>query len=460
MLSWHNRLLAQAHTRLGAANQDLQLASKDLARMARHDILTGLPNRLFLQERLKHVADEERGLATAAMMCLDLDEFKDVNDSLGHPVGDTLLQAVATRITAIIDHKGTVARVGGDEFVILLLNTTSEDVGALARALVDAIGKPFLIDGHQIAIGSSIGIALASEVGADPDNLLKSADLALYRAKADGRGNYRFFEPDMVVQLQRRRMIESKLRSARFDTDFELCFQPLIELKSKKITTVEALLRWSGASEDAVLPNEFIPVAEESGLIVPLGRWVLEKACARAAQLPSNINVAVNVSPVQFRRTDIVKTVSTVLAKTGLSPGRLELEITETLLLDDNKDVRSTLRELRSLGVNISLDDFGTGYSSLAYLRRFAVDKVKIDRSFVAGIDRDQDHLAIVQAIGGLADALGMKSVAEGVETEEQLLLVRASGCTEAQGHLFSPPVSSDGIADFFDRLGSQFLVA
>jgi len=461
LLGWHNRLLTRTHLRLKAANRDLQDVSSDLARMARHDPLTGLPNRLLLRESLEaEFANHGRGAGTAAMMCLDLDNFKNVNDTLGHSIGDALLQGVATRVTDLIGHTGLVARFGGDEFIIVFQNLRAKRAAELAGSLVEAIAKPFYLEGHQVVVGASIGIAIESKGATDPDNLLRNADLALYRAKSDGRGTYRFFEPEMDARLQRRRLLEFELRSADFDADFELYFQPLIDLQTKKVSTIEVLLRWTGTPHGTISPDEFIPIAEDSGLIVPLGAWVLKKACALAIGFPPDIRVAVNLSATQFRRSDVVGMISAALSETGLSPNRLELEITETLLLDDSKEVHSALRELRSLGIRISLDDFGTGYSSLGYLRKFTVDKVKIDRSFVSGITENADHLAIVQAVVGLTHALGMISVAEGVETEEQLLLIRASGCNEAQGHLFSPAVPADEINEFLARRDWKLKVA
>lgn len=461
LLGWHNRLLNRTHLSLKAANRDLQDVSVNLARMARRDPLTGLPNRLLLRETLEaEFASQGRGAGTVVMMCLDLDNFKNVNDTLGHSIGDALLKGVAARVTDVIGEKGLVARFGGDEFVIVLQKLRAKRAAELAGSLVEAIAKPFHLEGHQVVVGASIGIAIANKAANDPDNLLRNADLALYRAKGDGRGTYRFFEPEMDASLQRRRLLELELRSANFDTDFELRFQPLINLHTRNVTTIEVLSRWTGTPHGTISPDEFIPIAEDSGLIVPLGAWVLKKACALATGFPPDIRVAVNISATQFRRSNVVGMISAALSETGLSPNRLELEITETLLLDDSKEVHSALRKLRSLGIRISLDDFGTGYSSLGYLRKFTVDKVKIDRSFVSGITKDADHLAIVQAVVGLTHALGMTSVAEGVETEEQLILIRASGCNEAQGYLFSHPLPADAIKDFLARQDWKLKVA
>jgi diguanylate cyclase (GGDEF)-like protein len=461
LLGWHNRLLTRTHEKLTAANRDLQDAASELASMARHDPLTGLPNRLLLRETMEaEFASQRSGAEATAILCLDLDNFKNVNDSLGHSIGDALLRQVATRVTDLIGRTGLVARFGGDEFVVVSHNLSAEMAAGIAGNLVEAISKPFHLEGHQVVVGASIGIAIGTKATTDPDNLLRNADLALYRAKSDGRGAYRFFDPEMDARLQRRRLLELELRAANFDKDFELHFQPIINLQTKKVSTIEVLLRWTGSAHGTISPTEFIPIAEETGLIVPLGAWVLNKACALAIGFPPEIRVAVNLSATQFRRSNIVGTIAAALSETGLSPARLELEITESLLLDDSKNVRSALRELRALGICVSLDDFGTGYSSLAYLRKFTVDKVKIDRSFVSGIAQDADHLAIVQAVVGLTHALGMTSVAEGVETEEEMILIRASGCNEAQGHLFSRPLPADGIKEFLACRDRELKVA
>jgi diguanylate cyclase (GGDEF)-like protein len=438
-----------------------QQTEERIAHLARHDPLTGLPNRLMLREHLHEVlAGEASSLNGVAMMCLDLDNFKNINDALGHPVGDVLLCEVAARIVEVVGHGGLIARLGGDEFVIVMQAVKAEDAAALAQNLIEAIARPYELGGHQVFVGTSIGIALASGGDMGSDDLLKKADLALYRAKGEGRGTFRLFEPEMGERVQRNRLIELKLRTANFEEDFEVLFQPLVDLQTKRVTTVEALLRWPGAFQGTVGPDEFIPIAEDSGTIVLLGRWVLEKACNLATQLPPDIHVAVNLSPTQFRRGDIVEIVREVLGETGLAPERLDLEITETLLLDDSKQTLSALQQLRSLGLRVSLDDFGTGYSSLAYLSKFKVDRVKIDRSFVSGIAANRDHLAIVHAIVGLTHALGMTSVAEGVETQEQLMLIRASGCNEAQGHLFSPPIPEQEIKEYLARRGWKLRVA
>lgn len=435
-------------------------AEARIAHMARHDPLTGLPNRLLLRERLEHMLTE--GLThqqDTAVLCLDLDNFKNVNDTLGHPVGDALLREVAARILGLVREYDVVARLGGDEFIVVQPAVSGDEAGRVAERLIEALEEPYQLDGHLVVIGASIGIALASET-TDPDDLVKNADLALYRAKSDGRGTYQFYQPEMDDRLQRRRMIELDLRAADFDKEFELAFQPIVSLQSKEVTTVEALLRWPGCQRGPISPDEFIPIAESTGLIVQLGAWVLENACREAMRLPGNINVAVNLSPSQFRRGNIVDTVSGVLSMTGLPAERLELEITESLLLDDSKESLLALNRLHALGVIISLDDFGTGYSSLSYLRNFPVDKVKIDRSFIAEIVGNRDHMAIVSAIVNLAHALDITTVAEGVETEEQLLIIRATGCDAVQGHFFSPPRPITQLQQYLQRQPHQLTLA
>jgi diguanylate cyclase (GGDEF)-like protein len=392
---------------------------------------------------LSELAQHREGERIAAVFCLDLDNFKSVNDTLGHPIGDLLLREVATRISNLVRRNDTVARLGGDEFVILQVDVAqSEDVDGLAQRIIDDLSEPYHLDGHQVVIGVSVGISTTTGNFDHPDTLLKNADLALYRAKSDGRGTYRFFEQEMDARVQRRRTIELDLRAADFDEEFEVMFQPIVNLHTNQITTLEALLRWPGCRHGPVGTEEIIGIAENTGLIVALGKWMLEKACKEAMCLPDKLRFAVNLSPMQFKRGNVVDMVSKVLATTGFPSSRLELEITESLLLEDSVRSSLALRELRALGARISLDDFGTGYSSLSYLRKFTVDKIKIDRSFVDEISKNPDHMAIVNAIVSLAHALGMTTTAEGVETEEQLNIIRSTGCDEAQGYLLSPPKS------------------
>ncbi len=417
-------------------------AESQIAYMAHHDALTDLANRVLFRSQLEQALSEAQREGTAvAVLCLDLDRFKDVNDSLGHVTGDALLRIVASRLQGCVREGDVVARLGGDEFAVLQVATRGvQDCTALAMRIVDAIGAPYDLDGQEVVIGTSIGIALASGEKVAPDQLLKHADLALYRAKADGRGTFRFFEPEMDAQLQARRALEVDLRKALANREFELFYQPQINIQANEISGFEALLRWRHPERGLISPSEFIPVAEDIGLISPLGEWVVEQACNEAAAWPEGIKVAVNLSPVQFRNKGLVQTVSRALANSGLSPRRLELEITESVLLQDNDATVAILHQLRRLGVRIAMDDFGTGYSSLSYLRSFPFDKIKIDQSFVRELSSRADCLAIVQSIASLGASLDMTTVAEGVETEDQYLQIRAAGCTEVQGYYFGRP--------------------
>jgi diguanylate cyclase (GGDEF)-like protein len=416
-------------------------AQAQLSHMARHDALTNLPNRTLFREELDRALLLCKRSDQLAVLCLDLDHFKRINDSLGHPVGDALLKEVAARLRQCVAPGDTVARLGGDEFAIVQFCNGCEPsaVPALASHIVEVIGAPYVIEGHQIVIGASIGVSLAPEDGNDPDELLKNADLALYRAKADGRGTYRFFETGMDARAQARRVLELDLRLALQRSEFEVHYQPIRDLASGEIVVCEALVRWKHPQRGLMGPNQFIPLAEETGLIVPLGDWVLRRACADAARW-TRACVAVNLSPVQFRNPNLVAAVKAALQQSGLPAHRLELEITESVLLQNSDTTRAALHELRSLGVKISLDDFGTGYSSLSYLRSFPFDKIKIDRSFINELANGEDSLAIVRAVTGLGKSLGIATTAEGVETDAQLELLAREGCTQVQGYLISKP--------------------
>jgi len=428
-------------------------AEQSIAHMARHDALTDLPNRVLFREKMDEgLARVEAAGEAMAVLCLDLDNFKGVNDTLGHPVGDRLLRVVAERLARAVGENDTIARLGGDEFAILQGASAPHRAEALGRQIVTLLGQPVMIDGNEINTSVSIGIAMAPSDGTTGDHLLKCADLALYRAKAEGRNTYRFFEPDMGARIQARRMLELDLRHALQAGEFNLVYQPQVNLATNAITGMEALLRWSPAERGPVPPSEFIPLAEETGLIVPLGEWVLRHACAEAARWPGAVRLAVNLSPVQFRNRGLVTTVTQVLAATGLAPQRLELEITEAALLQDDETVHGMLHQLRAVGVRISMDDFGTGYSSLSYLRSFPFDKIKIDRSFIADLDRNRDSAAIIRAVAELGASLGIETTAEGIETAEQLELVRRAGCTEMQGYLVSKPRPASDIADLLAR--------
>jgi diguanylate cyclase (GGDEF)-like protein len=440
-----------------AAKQKLEA---QLVHMAHHDALTGLPNRLLFREKLNaEVARARRG-ECLAVLCLDLDHFKSVNDTLGHPAGDALLRAVSVRMRECARETDIVARLGGDEFAIV--QVAAEQPGGairLSERLIAAIADPFDIAGQQVAIGTSIGIALAPLDSLDTEQLIKSADMALYRAKTDGRGLYRFFETEMDARMQARRTLELDLRAALLKCEFEVFYQPLIDLQSNSVCGFEALLRWNHPTRGLVSPCEFIPLAEELGLIVPLGEWVLRQACCEAVKWPSNIKVAVNLSPAQFKSKGLVLAVTAALAASGLSPRRLELEITESVLLLESESTLATLHELRDLGVRISMDDFGTGYSSLSYLRSFPFDKIKIDQSFVRDLSEKQGSIAIVRAVSGLGRNLGMATTAEGVETEEQLGQLRGEGCTEVQGYLFSKPMPATSVVGLIEQIRRQLHV-
>jgi diguanylate cyclase (GGDEF)-like protein len=437
-------------------------AEKKIAHMARHDALTDLPNRVLLRDRLAQALDELPEGERLAVLYLDLDHFKSVNDTLGHQIGDELLKVVADRLRASVREVDTVARVGGDEFAIIQMGVERpNDTAMLARRICEAVKKPFDLHGHAAIADTSIGIALAPGDGNDPVELLKNADMALYRAKADGRGTYRFFEPEMDARMKSRRSLELSLRKALTNGEFELHYQPLVSLEDRRITCCEALLRWGHPERGLVAPAEFIPIAEEIGLIVPLGEWVLRRACADAMLWPGETKVAVNLSPIQVMNQNLVTVVTSALAEAGLPASRLEIEITESVLMQNSEATLATLHRLRELGVSISMDDFGTGYSSLSYLRSFPFDKIKIDRCFISGLAAGDDSVAIVLAIAGLAKNLGMITTAEGVETRQQLQQVKALGCSEMQGFLFSPPRRLEELLPLFrSRVGKEPVAA
>jgi diguanylate cyclase (GGDEF)-like protein len=412
-----------------------------IAYMAQFDALTDLPNRVKLYERLRQMLARPKRGDHVAVFCLDLDRFKDVNDAHGHPVGDLLLQSVAGRLRQCIRDADMVARLGGDEFAIVQAGASQPtDATSLASRLIEVIGAPYEIGGRQVMIELSIGIALAPNDGLDPEQLLKNADLALYRAKADGRGLYRFFEPEMDARMQARRALEIDLRKAIANSEFELFYQPLVDMRTERVTGFEALIRWHHPERGMIPPLEFIGVAEETGLIGAIGDWVLRRACAEAATWPRDVKIAVNLSPLQFKNKGLLRSVVSALAASGLSPNRLELEITESVLLQDGDTTLAILHELRELGVRISMDDFGTGYSSLSYLRKFPFDKIKIDQTFIFDMSDHSDSLAIVRAVIAMGNGLGIATTAEGVETAEQFKQLKLEGCTEVQGYLFSPP--------------------
>jgi diguanylate cyclase (GGDEF)-like protein len=430
-------------------------AEAKIAHLARHDMLTNLPNRVLFREHLESALLRVSPGVGCAVHCLDLDHFKTVNDTLGHPVGDELLKAVAGRLSEVVTTTDFVARIGGDEFAIVQEGVERpEQSSQLARRIIELVNKPYDIDGRHIIVGTSVGIAVAPNDGDDPDQLLKNADMALYLAKSDGRGTHRYFEEEMDNRLQLRRELEIDLRSAITNGEFELYYQPIICLESDAVTGFEALIRWNHPTRGQISPAQFIPVAEEMGLILPLGEWILRTACARAATWPEAIGVSVNLSAAQFRGRNLSQIVVNSLASSGLPANRLELEITETALLQNEAHTFTVLRQIQKLGVRISLDDFGTGYSSLAYLRSFPFDKIKIDRSFVRDMLIRKDCRAIVCAISALAQSLGITTVAEGIETVEQLQMVKADRCQEAQGYLFAKPMPEPKVVEFLATRG------
>jgi diguanylate cyclase (GGDEF)-like protein len=415
-------------------------AEQQITHLAHYDALTDLPNRALFSKRLEHELERTNGGEQLAVLYIDIDEFKSVNDSLGHPAGDELLKAVASRLRSCVRDTDFVARLGGDEFAIVQAGIKQRsDVEELVKRIYEAIREPYECLGHQVATDASVGIALAPDDGTDLDQLLKSADLAMYGAKADGRRTYRFFEPEMDARVKARRTLELDIRQAIADGAFDIHYQPIVNFGSNEIVGCEALLRWYHPVRGMISPAEFIPIAEETGLICQLGDWVLTTACAEAANWPSSIKLAVNVSPVQFRSHAFSLKVANALATTGLSANRLELEITEAVLIRDDEAALTMLQQLRAVGVRIALDDFGTGYSSLSYLQRFPFDKIKIDRCFVNDIAKAEGSSSIVQAVINIARSRNITTTAEGVETEQQREMLLSLGCTEMQGYLFSP---------------------
>jgi diguanylate cyclase (GGDEF)-like protein/PAS domain S-box-containing protein len=412
-----------------------------IAHLAHYDALTDLPNREFFRQQIEQSLKQVRRGEQLAVLYLDLDKFKSVNDTLGHQGGDELLKTVAERLRACLRETDIVARLGGDEFAIVQTAVTNPtDVTDLVKRIQDAIRAPCELSGHELTADTSIGIAMAPGDGTEPDQLLKNADLAMYGAKADGRGTYRFFEADMDARMKARRTLEFDLRQAVMCGEFELHYQPLVNIRENKIVGCEALLRWLHPTRGMVSPAEFISIAEETGIINQLGEWVLRTACAEAATWPDHLMVTVNVSPVQFKHDNLVQLVVSALAASRLPAERLELEITESVLLHDNETTLLMLHQLKQLGVRIAMDDFGTGYSSLNYLRRFPFDKIKIDRSFIKDVTEPDGSVAIVQAVVSIAESRNIVTTAEGVETQEQLDVLRTLGCTEMQGYLFSKP--------------------
>jgi len=462
------RRVEERTSRLIDANQRLKVEIADREEsqarsqyLAYHDSLTGLGNRLLFKEQLEEaLKDVSVASHPLAVLFLDLDGFKAVNDTLGHSIGDLLLKSVATKLRDILPRTDRIARLGGDEFAILQISAAQPGSSiALAEKIIEVVGQPNSIDGHDVTVGASVGIAVARPGDINTENFLKSADLAMYSAKSDGRGTYRMFDPEMDAIVQARRLLERDMRTALAQDGFRLFYQPLVNLQTKKVTAFEALMRWQHPERGMVPPSDFIPVAEEMGLIVQLGEWALRQACAEATEWPDGVCVSVNLSPLQFSKGNLVSSVMSALASAGLPASRLELEITESVLLEKSERNITILNQLRDLGVRISMDDFGTGYSSIGYLRSFPFDKIKIDQSFVRDLLVDEGSLAIVRAIAGLGVSFGMITTAEGVETEEQMRCLNLEGCIEVQGYLYSRPVPADEIVGVLASLDNRRLL-
>jgi diguanylate cyclase (GGDEF)-like protein len=448
--------LVKANQQLRKEMEHREKSQATIRYLAHHDALTGLGNRLLFHEQLcEAAADKQQHGGDLAVLFIDLDGFKGINDTLGHSTGDFVLKRVADRLRDTLRDSDKIGRVGGDEFAIILRGDEQpKEATAVASRLIEVIGLPFSVNGQSLIIGASIGIAVADDDYQNSDQLLKAADLAMYRAKADGRGQFRFFEPELDRQAQERRALEFSLRTAVAGEAFEIYYQPLINLGNGRISGFEALLRWEDPKRGVVPPSVFVPMAEEIGLMVPIGGWVLKRACAEAASWPEHIKVAVNLSSMQFQGGDLLWKVKDALAASGLPPSRLELEITESIFLDKSEENLAILNQLRDLGVHISMDDFGTGYSSLSYLRSFPFDKIKIDQSFIHDLSTNQNSVAIVRAVCALGRSFGACTTAEGVETEDQLEQITAAGCTEVQGFLFSEPKPAAEIPALIARLG------
>jgi diguanylate cyclase (GGDEF)-like protein len=432
-------------------------AEAKIMHMARHDALTGLPNRTLFHETMKRALERGEHLA---VLFLDLDRFKSINDTLGHAIGDALLCEVTKRLQAAASAADTVARLGGDEFSIVQIGARPTDASELAGRIIESLSTVFDVHEHQVLIGTSIGIAVAPTDGNEPDQLLRNADMALYRAKSEGRGTFHFFQSDMDKRMQARRSLELDLRKAIANGEFEIHYQPILFLQTGKVSGFEALLRWKHPERGHISPAEFIPLAEETGLILPLGEWVLRTACTQAAHWPEPVGVAVNLSAMQFKGRNLVQLTLNALAGSGLAARRLDLEITESVLLHDEANTLSVLHQLREIGVQISMDDFGTGYSSLAYLRNFPFDKIKIDRSFVREMLVRKDCQAIVRAVVGLARSLGITTIIEGIETKEQLEIAKLEGCDEGQGWLFAKAMPDRDIPEFLAKRASVSVAA
>jgi diguanylate cyclase (GGDEF)-like protein/PAS domain S-box-containing protein len=442
---------------------ELKQRERKIKHLAHHDSLTGLPNRFVFREKLEEATSKAaEDKSTVCVLCLDLDRFKNVNDTLGHHVGDMLLQEVARRLQAVVRREDVACRLGGDEFAVIMPNVKSEELPtSLAWRILEALSRPYMINDQTIISGTTIGIALSVNGEVAPDVVLKNSDLALYRAKSEGRGTFRFFEVDMDKKAQARRLMEIELRAALALDQLEVHYQPLIDIYTAQLIGVEALIRWNHPKQGPIAPSDFIPLAEETGLINQIGRFVLERACRDSALWPNDIRIAVNISPTQFKDTDFVDFVKSTVHSCKLMPQRLELEITESMLLRNTDANLAILHELKAFGIRISMDDFGTGYSSLGNLRSFPFDKIKIDKSFIADLNKTPDAAAIIRAVLSLGRSLGMTTTAEGVETRDQLAYLRAEGCIEVQGHYYAKAMTLDEMQQLLiEKPGRVFLPA
>ncbi len=430
-----------------------RVAERKINQLATFDTLTGLPNRYALRRQMEDLARHEGRTSGYAVLFVDLDHFKQVNDTLGHQFGDALLCQVAERLRALAGPTLKLARFGGDEFIVIVPRGDASAAAVIAKRVIESLSAAYDVDKHKVIIGASVGIAIAGRGTSDPDQLLRDADTALYEVKNQGRGRWCFFRPEMAVKALTRRTLELDLRAAVETGSFQLAFQPLYDIHAGRFSTCEALLRWTHADRGAVAPSDFIPIAEETGLIVPIGRWVLIEACRECTGWPDDVKVAVNLSSVQFKQDDIASTVAEALAVSGLDPSRLEVEITESALLQEEASTIRALEQIRGLGVHISLDDFGTGYSSLSYLRSFRFNKVKVDRSFIRELATDASSRILLRGIARLSSELGMRVAVEGIETDEQLhLLAGFAGIDEIQGYYFSRPIASEPLRALLAR--------
>jgi diguanylate cyclase (GGDEF)-like protein len=460
-------IILAAMERILASESKRREAESHIARLASEDPLTGLPNRRVFRGALDELCGHHNAASSGydranfAVLFLDIDRFKVINDTLGHRVGDMLLQEVASRLGAALQKSHMLARLGGDEFAVVVpsINSRSE-LEMLAERMIEAVVQPYEIDGYQMRSSISIGIAVGLQDGNDVDDLLMAADLALYAVKAEGRGSYKFYHKSMNTELNDRREIEMDLRAAFERNELRLHYQPIINLKDNVVTGFEALARWRHPVRGMISPATFIPIAEDSGLILPIGEWALREACRQAATWPNNLKIAVNLSPTQLLAPNLLETVQRILAETGLSANRLEIEITERIIMEDTEYTLSNLRRLKDIGVRIAMDDFGTGYSSLSYLRRFPFDKIKVDRTFVSDLGAGTEHAVIVQAVVSIARALGITTTAEGVEIDFQREYLAALGYDEAQGYLFSAAVPAEELPAIIARWNPERSIA